>query len=77
MPFQICDESLFMSGGQLSYFDLNKNTRHFLTSKNWDDVLHKAYAEEGMFELLCKTFFSSLTPGQDLHSSIIDLCLKW
>jgi hypothetical protein len=47
-----------------------------LTRENWDDVLHKAYAEEGTLEL-CKTFFSMLTPGKDLHSSIIGLCLKW
>ncbi len=76
MPFQISDKSLFIAGGQLSYFDLNKNRRSLLTSKNWVDVLHKAYAEEGTFEL-CKTSFSMLTPGHNLHSSIIDLCLKW
>jgi hypothetical protein len=76
MPFQISDKALFMSGSQLSYFDLNKNTRSLLKSENWDDVLHKAYAEEGTLEF-CKTSFSTFTPGQDLHSSIIDMCLKW
>ncbi len=76
MPFQISDKSLFMSGSQLSYFDLNKNTTRMLTRENWDDVLHKVYAEEGTIEL-CKTSFSTLTPGKDLHSSIIDLGLKW
>jgi hypothetical protein len=64
-----------MSGSQLSYFDLNRNTTSLLTRENWDDVLHKAYAEEGMLEL-CKISFSTLTPGKDLHTSIIDLCLK-
>jgi hypothetical protein len=76
MPFQVSDESLFMSGGNSSYFELNKNTRTLFTSNNWDDVLHKAYAEEGTLEL-CKTSFSTLTPRQSLHPSIINLCLKW
>jgi hypothetical protein len=62
MPFQVSDKSLFMSDGNSSYFDLNMNMRTLLRSKNWDDVLHKAYAEEGTFEL-CKTSFSTLTPG--------------
>jgi hypothetical protein len=76
MPFQISDKSLFMSGSQLSYFDLNRNTTSSLTRENWDDVLHKAYAEEGTLEL-CKTSFSTLTPGKDPHSSIINLSFKW
>jgi hypothetical protein len=76
MQFQISDKSLFMSGGQISYFDLNKNNRSSLKSENWDDVLHKAYAKEGTLEL-CKTSFSMLTAAQDIHSSIIHLCLKW
>ncbi len=47
-----------------------------LTNENWDDLLHTVFAEEGMFELN-KTSFATLTPGQSLDSSIIDLCLKW
>jgi hypothetical protein len=43
---------------------------------NWDEVLYKAYAKEGTLEL-CDNRFRTLTPGQELHSNIIDLCLKW
>jgi hypothetical protein len=76
MPFEVSDKSLFMSGGNSSYFELNKNTMTIGTTDNWDDVLHKAYAEEGPIEL-SKTSFSMLTPEESLHSSIINLCLKW
>jgi hypothetical protein len=76
MQFEVSDKSLFMSGGNSSYFELNKNMRTTCTSDNWDDVLHRVNAEEETFEL-SKTSFSRLTPGQNLHSSIIDLCLKW
>ncbi len=50
-PFEVSDKSLFMAGGNSSYFELNKNMRTTQTSNNWDDILHKAYAEEGTFEL--------------------------
>ena len=76
MPFKVSGKSLFISGGNSSYFELSKNIRTTQTSDNRGDVLHKACAEEGTFEL-SKTSFIMLTPGQSLHSSIINLCLKW
>ncbi len=70
MPFEVSEKSLFMSGGNSYYFELNKNIRTIGTTDNWDDVLHKAYAKEGTIEL-SKTFFSTLTLGESLHSSIM------
>ena len=70
IPFQVSAKSSFMSGGNSSYFELNKNTRTLLTSNNWDDVLHKAYAKEGTFEL-CKTSFSTLTQGKAFAPALL------
>jgi hypothetical protein len=75
-PFQVCDQSLFKLGCDLSFFELDKNRGTALTSDNWDDLLHKVYVEEGTFELN-KTSFGTLTSRQSLDSTIIDLCLKW
>jgi hypothetical protein len=74
MPFLVTDKSLFTSGSQLHYFDLNRTTT-LLSMANWDEVLYKAYAKEGTLEL-CDNCFRTLTPGQELHNNIIDLCLK-
>ena len=76
MPFHVFDQSLFKSGCDLSFFDLEKNMDPTLTSNNWDDLLHKVYVAEGSIELN-KRCFDTLTPGQSLDSAIIDLCLKW
>ena len=76
MPFQVCDQSLFKLGCDLSFFELDKNRGTALTSDDWDDLLHKVYVEEGTFELN-KTSFGTLTSWQSLDSTIIDLCLKW
>ncbi len=76
MPFQVCDQSLFKLGCDLSFFELDKNRGTELTSDNWDDLLHKVYVEEGTFEQN-KTSFDTLTSQQSLDSTIIDLCLKW
>ncbi len=75
MPFLVTNKSLFTSGSHLRYFDLNMTTT-LLSMANWDEVLYKAYAKEGALEL-CDNCFRSLTPGQELHNNIIDLCLKW
>ncbi len=75
MPFLVTDKSLFTSGSHLHYFDLNRNTS-LLSMVNWDEVLYKAYAKEGTLKF-CDTCFNTLTPGQELHNNIIDLCLKW
>ncbi len=75
MPFLVTNKSLFTSGSQLCYFDLNRATT-LLSMANWVEVLYKAYAKEGTLEL-CDNCFRTLTPGQELHNNIIDLCLKW
>ncbi len=75
MPCLITDKSSFTSGSHLHYFDLNRNTG-LLSMGNWDEVLYKAYAKEGTLEF-CDTCFKTLTPGQEPHNNIIDLCLKW
>ena len=76
MPFQVFDKTLFKSGSELFYFSLDNYHGTALTNENWDDLLHAVFAEEGTFELN-KTSFGTLTPGQSLDSSVIDLCLKW
>jgi hypothetical protein len=77
MPFQVFDQSLFKSGCDLSYFALEMNWgTTSLTIDNMDDLLHRVYAEEGTIELK-EASFGTLTPGQILDSSIIDLCFKW
>ncbi len=75
MPFLVTNKSLFTSGSHLRYFDLNRTTT-LLSMANWDEVLYKAYAKEETLEL-CDNCFRLLTPGQELHNNIIDLCLKW
>jgi hypothetical protein len=75
MPFLVTDKSVFTSGSHLCYFDLNR-TSTLLSMANWDEVLYKAYAKEGTLEL-CDNCFRSMTPSQELHNNIIDLCLKW
>jgi hypothetical protein len=76
MPFQVNDNTLFKSGSELSYFSFDNYQGTALTNENWDNLLHTVFAEEGTLELN-KTSFATLTPGQSLDSSIIDLCLKW
>ncbi len=76
MSFQIFDQTLFKSGCDLSFFDLDKNQGTALASDNWDDLLHKVYVEEGTFEPN-KTPYGTLTSWQSLDSTIVDLCLKW
>ncbi len=76
MPFQVCDQSLFKLGCDLSFFELDKKWGTALTSDDWDDLLHNVYVEEETFELN-KTSFGTLTSQQSLDSTIIDLCLKW
>jgi hypothetical protein len=76
MQFQVCDQSLFKLGCDLSFCELDKNRGTALTSDDWDDLLHKVYVEEETFELN-KTSFGTLTSRQSLDSTIIDLCLKW
>jgi hypothetical protein len=75
MPFLVTNKSLFTSGSHLRYFDLNMTTT-LLSMANWDEALYKAYAKKGTLKL-SGNCFRLLTPGQEHHNNIIDLCLKW
>ena len=70
MPFRVFDRSLFQSGRDLNFFELDMNV------ETMDDLLETVFAEEGTIDFN-KTSFDTLIPGHLLDSKIIDLCLKW
>jgi len=70
MPFRVFDWSLFQSGRDLNFFELDMNV------ETMDDLLETVFAEEGTIDFN-KTSFDTLIPGHLLDSKIINLCLKW
>ncbi len=70
MLFRVFDRSLFQSGRDLNFFELNMNV------ETMDDLLETVFAEEGTIDFN-KTSFDTLIPGHLFDSKIIDLCLKW